>query len=437
MEDGERHVNICRVGDRVGDRDDGGMAYDGGMRNRKPGNLALVVAAARKALTDLDQDEVPGAIARVAAQTGRRLVPPLERRLLDEIEGNEWLRDRVTEQFAGSVDAADPYEAAAALFLYRPQGWEGRLEEITRRSQESEHSDRMARLTQRIDELESELETWRNSAKRFRREAEEAAAKSDRRVAAARAEARTGRGFRRLEILSRENRCLEKELAVVTAQRDEARERLSDTRGELEKERRMERSTTPPPAPSAWADLDPLGAARFLDDVAEALSPTLVFADTAAVPVEDPLGLPRGMAPDDRSAIEWLLTLDRSFAVLVDGYNVAYHVDRARFNTPEIRRRLENDLARFKGLARGRPGVTVVYDSAQSGDTTSDSLAGGVEVRFTSSGHTADDELVALAADLGASAVVVSSDRTVRERAQESGSLGLWSEALAGWILNS
>ena len=361
----------------------------------------------------------------------------MERRLLDEIEGNEWFRDHVADQFEGSVDATDPLEEAAALFLYRPQGWEGRLEEITRRSEESEHSDRVRCMVRRIEELESELETWRNSAKRFRREAEEAAAKSDRRVAAARAEARGRRDSRRLRVLSRENRRLSGELAVLVAERDEARRRLSDARGELEKERRIERSAAPAPAPSAWADLDPLGAARLLDDVAEALSPPSAFADPVAVPAVDPLGLPRGMAPDDRSAIEWLLTLDRSFALLVDGYNVAYHVDRARFNSPEIRRRLENDLARLRGLARGRPRVMVVYDSAQSGDTTSDSLAGGVEVRFTSAGHTADDELGKLAADLGASAVVVSSDRNVREQAQESGSLGLWSEALAGWILNA
>ena len=76
MEDGERHVNIWLLDDR----DEGGLAYDGGMRKRKPGDLTRVVAVARQVLTDLDQDEVPGGLARVAAQTGRRLVPPLERR---------------------------------------------------------------------------------------------------------------------------------------------------------------------------------------------------------------------------------------------------------------------------------------------------------------------------------------------------------------------
>ena len=395
-----------------------------------------VVTTARRVLTDLDPDEIPGGLARVAAQTGRRLVPPLERRLLDEIEGNEWFREQVAESFEGSVDAADPQEAAAALFLYRPQGWDGRLEEIARRSAESDHADQWTGMVEHIEKLETELAAWRNSAKRFRREAEEAAAKSDRRVAAARAEARSDRDSRRLETLLQENRRLLDGLAEATSELDEVRERLSSARRELEKERRMERSAPSAPSPSAWGDLDVLGAARLLDDVAEALSPSSIFETPVVVAIDYPLRLPKGMAPDDRSAIEWLLTLERSFVLLVDGYNVAFHVDPTRFTSPEIRHRLETDLVRLKGLARGRPGVVVVYDSSQPGDTTLDSAAGGIEIRFTSSGHTADDELLAMAAEMGESAVVVTSDRRVREQAEKWGSLGLWSQALAGWMLN-
>ena len=412
--------------------------YDCGMRNRTPADLARVVAVARQVLADLDPDEVPGGLVRVASQTGPRLAPPYARRLIGEMEDSDWFRERVAEQFEGSVDADDPQEEAAALFLFRPEGWEARLEKITRRAEESQRSDRMARMARRIQDLESDLETWRNNAKRFRRQAEEAAAQSARREATDRARALTHGNLERAHSdLSRENRRLRETLASVATERDEARERMGRARRELEKERRTQRTNAPVPAPSAWADLDPLGAARLLDDVAEALSPIPTFSDPVVVPVEDPFGLPNGMAPDDRCAIEWLLTLDRSFVLLVDGYNVAFHIDRDRFTFPEIRRRLENDLARFRGLARGRPGVTVVYDSAQSGGTTSNSLAGGIEVRFTTAGHTADDELVDLATDLGVPSVVVSSDRKVREQAEESGSLGLWSEALAGWILNT
>ena len=413
------------------------LAYDCGVRNRRHVDLARAVRVARQVLSDLDPEEVPAGLSRVAAQTRPKLVPPHERRLRDVIDRNEWFRERVAEAFKESRDSEDPGDEASALFLLRPEGWEVRLEEIARRAADSERSDRLTRLTRRVAELESEIDTWRNRAKRRRREAEQAAARADRRVAAARAEARVQPESRRLARLARENRRLTRELAGVTDERDEARERLAAARAELERERRVHRSATPKPTTSAWADLDTVGAARLLDDVAKALSPEPSFADPVAAPVEHRIGLPDGLAPDHRSAIEWLLTVEHSLVLLVDGYNLGYHLDHVRFNSPEIRGRLENDLVRLKALARGRLQVTVVYDSAQTGDVTSDSVAGGIEVRFTSAGHTADDELVRLAARLGRSAVVVSSDRQVREQAQESGSLGLWSEALAGWMLSS
>lgn len=411
------------------------LAYDCLMRDRRNVDLARAVEVARQVLSELDGKDIPVGLSRIATQTRPRLVPPLERRLLDEIDRDDWFRERVAEAFEESRDSEDLGDEASELFLLRPEGWEVRLEEIALRTEDAQRLDRLAQLTRRVDELESELENWRNSAKRYRREADEAAAKADRRVAAARAEVRSQHESRRLGVLERQNRHLGRELAEVVRERDEARQRLVDARAELEKQRRANRAPPPKPAPSAWGELDPVGAARLLDDVAKALTPDPSFADPVATPMEHRLGLPDGLAPDDRAAVEWLLTVDHSFVLLVDGYNLGYHLDHARFNSPEIRRRLENDLVRLKALARGRLQVTVVYDSAQTGGVTSDSVAGGIEVRFTSAGHTADDELVELAARLGRSAVVVSSDRRVREQAQESGSLGLWSEALAGWML--
>ena len=390
-------------------------------------------------LSDLDPEEIPAGLTRVAAQTGRRLVPPLERRLLEELDGNDWFRERVGEAFDGTADAEDPLEGAAALFLFRPQGWDVRLDEITRRSEKSERSNQLKAMARRIEKLELELEVCQNRAKRRRREADQAARDSDRRAEKAVA-AERARWLGRIEDLSQENQRMRRDLSAmskVTEDLDNALRRLAETRDALEKERRRQPSRHPEPTPSAWADLDVLGAARLLDDVARALLPESSFTVAPVLAPEEPtLCLPNGMAPDHRSAIKWLLTVDRSFVLLVDGYNLGYHLDHVRFNSPEIRRRLENDLVRLKALARGRPQVTVVYDSTQTGGTTSDSVAGGIEVRFTSAGHTADDELVHLAGVLGESAVVVSSDRMVRERAQEAGSLGLWSEALAGWMLD-
>ena len=162
------------------------------MRIGRPGDLTRVVDLARKVLADLDPEEIPAPLVRVVTQTGRSLVPPLQRRLIDEIDSNEWLRNQVAEKFDGAVDTDDPLEKAAALFLHRPDGWEDELGELARRSEHSAQADRIETMIRRIERLQTELESWRNRAKRNRRLAEEAAAQADRRVAAARAGAPRG-----------------------------------------------------------------------------------------------------------------------------------------------------------------------------------------------------------------------------------------------------
>ncbi len=400
-------------------------------------DLAPVVAQARLVLKELDRHEIPNGLERIAAQTGPRLPRPFENRLVQEIDTDEWFRGRVAESFEGEVDADDPTERAGALFLFRPDGWERRLEEIALRAESAELRERAESMERRIDDLESELGSWKDEAKQLRRKLSREAVQCGRRVAEARDQVRN-RLDRRIGSLSRDKRRLEERLDKVTGERDEAREYLEFVKGHLEKVRRADRAGTgPAPGINAWADLDPLQAARLLDDVSRALAPDASFTDPELLPgTPTPLQLPDGIPPDARAVIEWLLTIDRSFVMLVDGYNVGFHLDRERFNTPEIRHRLQNDLVRLKGQAQGRPQVKVVYDSTQTGDLTSESVPGGIEVSFTNAGHIADDEIIRLAAVHGNSAVVVSSDRRVREQAEESGSLGVWSEALAAWCLN-
>lgn len=410
------------------------------MRSSRLEDLALVVDPARKVLADLDPGEVPGRLAAVATQNRPVLVRPLQRRLIDEVDRNEWLREQVAERFDGVVDAEDPLERMAALFLHRPEGWEDDIEDMEKaseRSERDEQSERIESLNRCIEGLRTELDSWRNRAKRYRRRAKEAAEQADRRVAAARSEALEQRDEGPIRELQRDNRALRKELERIATEREELGGRLAEVRTELRKERRADRSVESVPVRSAWAALNLLDAARLLDDVVEAFSPESAFREPRAITGAEPFDLPLGTPPDDPAAIEWLLAVERDFLLLVDGYNVAFHLDRIRFNTPDIRRRLEKDLARLKGLARGRPRVALVYDSDQSGDTTRGPGPAGIEIRFTSTGHSADDEILALAAQHGTATVVVSSDRRVREGAQSSGSLGLWSEALAGWMLNS
>ena len=411
---------------------------------RKPERRLLrhVVEVARRTLRDMEWRDVPRSMHRVAQSTGRRLPAPLERLLLNEIDGDEWLRDQVAGEFSGSQESDDPHERAAAFFLLRPDGWEDRLEGIRRDHRDAWNSDRIKRHERRISELESDLKKLKGDARQARREAEEARREADRREERAWEEARSRVEPELIETcdrLRRANRRLSVELEETRAELEEAGRRLAEARRDLERERRIEHA---PPARSGtlnvWADMDAVEAARQLDEVVRAFFPGPDLVVMEPVPGDDePLVLPAGVAPDSRQAVEWLIELERPFALLVDGYNVTakmYPPDR--FSRPEIRDRLQNDLAELKLRAKGSPRITVVWDSARAIDTSARTLANGIEVRYTREGWKADDELIGLAGGLGASAVVCSSDREVREGAQRAGSLGLWSEALAAWALN-
>ena len=424
----------------------GGVLYDGGMneRDRSPEELvraagaSLVVEAARKALADIEPRDTPAPLRKVSVSTQPSLPLPLERRLLREIEDNEWFRERAAEQFEGAAEASEPGERAGALFLFRPEGWKAELSETVRSVEAAQQAGLIKEMAGQIEKLESELEKWRNTAKRYRKTAEAAKRESGRLVAKARSEAvekaRSQFGGDLAE-QKRENRRLKEELAETAEELGQERERLSFTREALDRVRRVQPPPPPDPGPNAWADREPIESARFLDEVVEAHFPSSSFREPKPERVEIPLALPPGVSPSAPAAVECLLALDRPFSLLVDGYNVGFHIDNDRFHSPVIRNRLETYLTLFKNMARGWPKVTVVYDSCHSGDTTVDFLGGEIEVMFTSAGRSADDELVSIAAEQRKSAVVVSSDKEIQKKAAESGSLVLHSEALAGWIL--
>jgi predicted RNA-binding protein with PIN domain len=131
--------------------------------------------------------------------------------------------------------------------------------------------------------------------------------------------------------------------------------------------------------------------------------------------------------------VTWLVGSAGAFSLIVDGYNVLFHLDRGDFSTGRARQRLAQQLGRLKREA-GTARVIVVYDSALPGGRRARPTAGGVEVRFAEEGRLADEEVILLAGELTGAVVVVSSDREVREGAEAAGALALWSEALVGWI---
>ncbi len=171
--------------------------------------------------------------------------------------------------------------------------------------------------------------------------------------------------------------------------------------------------------------------ARLLDEVAQSMRPGAVAAAAAQPTGPAPLMLPAGVSPDQAAAVDYLLTVEEPFTMVVDGYNVTFLVEEAGFTEGAARERLNQALARVRRMARAPLRMVVVYDSADAHEEPAAPGPGGVEVRFAPD---ADEEVVALARSLPERLAVVSSDRSVRERAEEAGALGLWAQAVVAWL---
>lgn len=394
--------------------------------------LAHVVVAARSALLDMDARDVPQNLHKIALQTGKKLPPPMARRVLAELDMNEWLRGKVLDHIEEHGKALDE---PSEMFLRRPDGWEDALEERVAAAEASSEQSEIDELRARVLALEKELDAARGKMKRAQREAEMARVESERRATAARSASRSAQAREELEVSRRENAAMSQRLAEMARDLEESQGKLKRVRAELLKERRADRPPDRPPERSAWAELDALGAARLLDEVSVAFAPTHEFEEPT-LPLVDAvsLELPAGVSPDEGAAISWLADSPGPYVLLVDGYNVTFLLDPDGFTKAERRDHLTRELARFRKVAVSAPRVVVVFDSDQPGGVTLEPGPGGVEVVFTTAGHSADDEVLVRATELGERAVVVSTDRRVREGAQAVGALGLWSQALVGWM---
>ncbi|NNJ48511.1 MAG: hypothetical protein HKP18_11860, partial [Acidimicrobiia bacterium] len=122
----------------------------------------------------------------------------------------------------------------------------------------------------------------------------------------------------------------------------------------------------------------------------------------------------------------------RPFTLLVDGYNVTFRLSGGP--DAAARERLNEELSRFKLRAKTPVNVVVVYDSAISPEVETGAGPGGIWLRYTKLGLTADDEIRRLAAETVEPLAVVSSDREVREGSEQFGAIVIWSEALVAWI---
>lgn len=408
---------------------------------RFPGPLQSVLAGAieagRAALRDLDGDEIPAGLKRVAAHSGGRLPPPLAGSLLEALDDDEWLRDKAAEKLADTMDAKDP----AALFLNRPPGWWTELAVAAGAAAVAGEERRADKAQHQIELLRSRLEESKRKVKDARLEARTAVGELRAQLVATRTQLKTAQAATGGDTAALEQALakMERRLDDAEAARAEVQDVLAGQRVQFRKLRR-ERAAAEREARRGGAASfggDPIDMARTLDQMAAGVravrrTKELQSAD-ASGSGRDRFALPAGLAPDSLDAVTWLVASAGPFSLVVDGYNVLFHLDRGDFSTGRARQRLAHELGRLKREA-GTARVIVVYDSTLPGGRRARPTAAGVEIRFAEEDRLADEEVIVLAGELTGAVVVVSSDREVREGAEAAGALVLWSEALVGWI---
>ncbi len=392
-----------------------------------PLDVALLfpaLEAARRALRQMDDKDIPPALRNLASRSGR-LPPPLAQHLLKALDGSDWLRAESVAAWK-DIDPDDPdaRRRASAAFLQRPEGWEAVVRSLADEVAETaavriEHkvSENLAKAERRIERLESMLA-----------EAEERARHSEASVAerlreqADRLARSKSRELLEFEQLQRIVGDLERRLTEVTAERDGLARGVAST---------PSRPVTPPPRPAhrpgAWELGTPLELARHLDDLvaAGAVLPVETASPAGALRAGS-MKLPQGLAPDRAEAIYWLIDQPAALMVAIDGWNAAHML----VSPPDLeaRSRIVEAGRRLAVASVGKRRVIVMFDSREGNEHH---RYPEVEVTFVDS---ADEGILELARTTTAPLVVVTSDRRVREGAEAAGAVGLWSQALIDWL---
>ncbi|NOY54994.1 MAG: hypothetical protein GXP34_03315 [Actinobacteria bacterium] len=393
-----------------------------------PRVLGAAIRAARKALRDLDEDQILPSLRRVAASTARLLPPPLARSLLRDLDRFAWLRDKAVGAWPKIEEAADE-DAASAAFLLRPEGWEQVVEAAVAARSHRDLVGCVERLEARTRDLEQQLGVERERADKARAGAAEAERRARRRSHEISERVQEARQAERLERLAAESRvaALERDIEQAIGDLAEADGRVAFLRDELRRARRASSASIATRAPDVWSIRDPVALASLLDQIVASARADPAPMQAPEVGPSPPLTLPAGVRPDDGVAIEWLLGQQEPFVMIVDGYNLSH-----QWPEPLTREDINHRLARVRRLAVAPVRLLVIYDSTLSGGEESGLGPGGIEVRFTDEGTIADDEIMWLSGTVDGNVVVVSSDREVREGCPRA--LCLWSQALKEWL---
>lgn len=396
--------------------------------------MGRALEAARKALRDLDHDQVPAALRKVVAHSGD-LTPPLANLLVRELGAAEWLRAKAMEAWPEADTAPAAPDRASALFLKRPPGWEVELALVASALGAAAALAGSNRSERSRSALERDLGAAKDRERQARARAEdaEAEARELRRRAAEPVRADRSEAARIGQEMERSRARWEAERADLTARAEAAEAGIVDLRESLYRVERdraeMVRRLEEARGGAEWAVRDSVALAALVDE-------TAARARTARQIPAQPTGsappnvtLPPGVRPDEARAVDAVLAHEGPLLVVVDGYNVGLKM--ASGTPAEVRARLRAVLDRLVVIAPARLRVSVVWDSSL-GDAGM-TRRGRLEVRFAAAGEEADDVVVATARDAEVPVVVISSDREVRDRSEAVGAVTLWSDALVAW----
>lgn len=382
------------------------------------GDIPAAVAAARAVLADLDPKEVPARLRRLSASTARRLPPPMEKVLVGALDEMEWLRDK--------IELADDADDASVLFVNRPEGWVEELEQLTEAVQEERDVRKLAEASAELSRVSSERDVARERGKKLSAELE--ATKVD--LKAVRAELSSRSAPTVIPDNAAEKRVseLEAELADLRGDLGSLEARLERTRADLLKARRA----VPPSVSSESRGIgtDAAGLARAADALAQAARAEVAVADAVSPSSvqrdEVTMVVPVGVSPDSEEVVDTILARVDPTWLIVDGYNLSFHINPDGFTGTEGRKRVTDAMYGLQHRAVGKLKITVVWDSDQQNVLDDAS----VEAVFVAD---ADEEVRRLSKLGEGPTVVVSSDKEVQDGVGK-GVLVVWSEAVAGWI---
>jgi hypothetical protein len=378
----------------------------------------------------MESDDVPARLREITGKSGR-LPRPLALRLISELESSEWLRAEAVAAWEEiDVEAAAPDQRVSALFLLRPPEWEDGLREAVEGHGTIALTAQQTRLTAALDLSKGQIQELKG-----RLAAAEAGA-ADRISDAIRTRQQTVvRAEQALKKAKAEIKALKAAVEEMTSRLEAAKRHNQELAARLDElQERLEKQRRRPSAPAAegmrwmWPPRGPLQLAAALDELVD-VSPIPTPTSQLGAPPQRTT-LPLGVRPDRAEAVLWLLSLPIAVTVIVDGWNAAYALARGE---PDdiVRRRLLVACSQLRSRAAGRLRPVVLFDSSLEFEQFS---ADGTDVRYVPN---ADQAAVDLVGSIEGLAVVISSDRAVRNGAEALGALALWSEALVGWIEGS